>query len=1105
MPTDLAAVQGSVVTVPISIDHLFDSNGHQGLSAFDLELTFDPNVFTVTPTDVSQGSLLTNPPPNGTWHLEPIADTPGAVFLSGDFSSPAEIVTSQTGGVLANINFHINGSASIGNSTIHVVVPPQTGPDGFSSGAFYLFPGLGGVNNLYANLNSADQIDGVVNVVSSAATHFSISAPSSATAGDAFNFTVTALTALNTTATGYSGTVHFTSSDGNPSLPSDVTLVNGIGTFSATLTTASSQTITATDQADNSITGASNSIAVNAAAATHFAMSAPSSATAGTAFNFTVTAQDQFKNTDTSYGGIVHYTSSDGNASLPADSTLTNGTGTFSATLTTAGSQTITSTDTVNSSITGTSNAISVSSAAATHFAVSAPSSVTEGGAFNFTVTAQDQFNNTATGYGGTVHYTSSDTTAFLPVNSTLTNGTGTFSAALNEESSQTITATDTVMSGVTGISNTTTVADASLGAGALTPPNASAGAGFSNVTIFHFTDADPNGTASDFSAKVTLGDGNTVTLTSTPSTNGQIVANAGGFDVQLSYMYNTVFSGQTFAVNVTDVGGQTTGKSINNFSIGFVDNFTVNGPLSPLWTVQAGNFLVNSGLAGGTATSTTSPPAPNVATVNNFTAVNTIVQADMNLTGPQQYAGLVSRYSGPGDTNMYWAGLSNYVTGQNLAEIWVYAGGVWSRVSYQSVGSSGGTLRLETAGTSLKLFLNNNLVGYTNDVAQTGGTVGMRSSHGATLAHFSANVLSLTNNSLQFNDNFAFNPNEQLSNNWLNQQGNFHVDSFQAGPGLGFIGVATGLGSLDVATVNGINSANVFVQTDANVSAGQYGGLVARYGGPLDNNMDWAGLVNMGTLQAQIWQNVNGTWTELFAQNVSSGNGTLRFEAVGTSLKLFQNNNLVAYANDKVLTGGTLGIRSSAGAAFGSFNADVLTLSSPGLPFSDSLNANPTNQQLSGSWLNQAGNFREAGVVATALGGADVATVNGVSVLNSTLQASVTVNVGQVAGLVSRYSGPGDSNMYWACVEGIGSNQAVAMIFVNKNGTWQQLPTFATVSFTAGTGTLKLVTFGNSLTLYVNGVSTLSVLDSSLLSAGTVGIRATQGAIIDNFSATSP
>jgi hypothetical protein len=167
-----------------------------------------------------------------------------------------------------------------------------------------------------------------------------------------------------------------------------------------------------------------------------------------------VTALDQFNNPATGYNATVHFTSTDGQATLPANSALTNGTGTFSATLKTAGNQTITATDTVTSSITGTSGNVLVNGATATHFSVSLPASPIAGSAFSFTVTALDQFNNTATGYAGAVHFTSSDPQAVLPANSTLTNGTGTFSATLKTAGSQTITATDTVTPAITGTSN---------------------------------------------------------------------------------------------------------------------------------------------------------------------------------------------------------------------------------------------------------------------------------------------------------------------------------------------------------------------------------------------------------------------------------------------------------------------------------------------------------------------------------------------------------------------------------------------------------------------------------------------------------------------------
>jgi len=97
--------------------------------------------------------------------------------------------------------------------------------------------------------------------LSPAATHFQVVAPSIVATFQTFNFTVRALDQSNNTATGYTGTIHFTStSQGN--LPANSTLINGFGTFSATLNTLGNQTITATDTLNASITGTSNTILV---------------------------------------------------------------------------------------------------------------------------------------------------------------------------------------------------------------------------------------------------------------------------------------------------------------------------------------------------------------------------------------------------------------------------------------------------------------------------------------------------------------------------------------------------------------------------------------------------------------------------------------------------------------------------------------------------------------------------------------------------------------------------------------------------------------------------------------------------------------------------
>jgi uncharacterized repeat protein (TIGR01451 family) len=145
-------------------------------------------------------------------------------------------------------------------------------------------------------------------------------------------------------------------------------LANGASTqisYHVTPTVAGSLTNTATVAGSSTDPNMGNNSAsvtttIGAAAATHFSVTAPGTATAGTAFSVTVTALDASNAVVTGYTGTVHFTSSDGAAVLPANSTLTNGVGTFSVTLKTAGAQTIAATDTVTASITGVSGTITV-------------------------------------------------------------------------------------------------------------------------------------------------------------------------------------------------------------------------------------------------------------------------------------------------------------------------------------------------------------------------------------------------------------------------------------------------------------------------------------------------------------------------------------------------------------------------------------------------------------------------------------------------------------------------------------------------------------------------------------------------------------------------
>jgi Galactose oxidase, central domain/Kelch motif len=94
--------------------------------------------------------------------------------------------------------------------------------------------------------------------------------------------------------------------------------------------------------------------------ATHFTVTAPATVSVSIFFGVTVLALDASNNTVADYSGTVHLTSSDPQAVLSGDSTLTNGTGYFSESLTSLGGQTITATDILTATITGTSNSIEV-------------------------------------------------------------------------------------------------------------------------------------------------------------------------------------------------------------------------------------------------------------------------------------------------------------------------------------------------------------------------------------------------------------------------------------------------------------------------------------------------------------------------------------------------------------------------------------------------------------------------------------------------------------------------------------------------------------------------------------------------------------------------
>ncbi len=228
-------------------------------------------------------------------------------------------------------------SGTFSNSTNAITVP--TNASGMASaGSFTANLALGGYNVAATASGLATVNFSMTNTIG-AATHFTVSGPSSATAGTSFTVIVTALEAGNNTATGYTGTVHFTSTDGAATLPANSTLTNGTGAFSATLATAGNQTVTATDTVTSSITGTSNAIMVTQVSQTISFGTLANQVYGAAAFTISATA---------SSGLIVSFTSTTTSVCAVSISTLSAKVSSATVTLAAAGQCTIQATQSGN-------------------------------------------------------------------------------------------------------------------------------------------------------------------------------------------------------------------------------------------------------------------------------------------------------------------------------------------------------------------------------------------------------------------------------------------------------------------------------------------------------------------------------------------------------------------------------------------------------------------------------------------------------------------------------------------------------------------------------------------------------------------------------------
>jgi hypothetical protein len=239
----------------------------------------------------------------------------------GQLGAPTDLATTVNG---TTIHLSWSGSAPPGSGSLGYIVDRFSGTDGYAtsspaggtctSSLSQLLPGtVGGCDD--SGLAPGDYEYRVTTIfrtwtASSTLTspsevfrldHFEIVIPNSTTAGAAVTLTVTAEDAAGQTIPSFVGTVHFTSTDPNATLPSDYTYQGADGgshsfASSAVLRRAGIQAISVRDTQQTTISGTIN-IAVTAADLDHFIVAAPPNAQAGiTLSGVNVSAQDPFGN-----------------------------------------------------------------------------------------------------------------------------------------------------------------------------------------------------------------------------------------------------------------------------------------------------------------------------------------------------------------------------------------------------------------------------------------------------------------------------------------------------------------------------------------------------------------------------------------------------------------------------------------------------------------------------------------------------------------------------------------------------------------------------------------------------------------------------------------
>ncbi len=410
LPSDYEFVVGDAGVRLFTDAVVFNTEGVQTITARD---SVDSSLFGVS-DDIS----VAEPPMPTSLLIEGVTNP----ILKGNSSNFTVTVLDQFGdlypGYTGEIEFSSNDSSAVFTPATYTFVPGDSGVAPFTYGVVF---NTGGVHDLTAVDTSdpsiSDSLLGIVVLQLKLVVSYD---PVDVIANEtAVDVTVEVFDQYDDPFIEYIGTVELTSTDGliyMPELSHEFDLADeGVYTFSdIVMGMPGTQTITATDANDATITGSVDVDVSEEAVASSFRLTdLPPTCRVGTPYDLTVTVLDQYDRVYPDYLGTVDFdTNRSGEVTLPSSyEFLVADAGVHQfvdgVTFTAVNTFSIYCTDSIDSSITGSVDDIYATDVdiVISKFTVEGITDMWNGNTSDVTVTAYDQFDNVFTIYEGTIHF----------------------------------------------------------------------------------------------------------------------------------------------------------------------------------------------------------------------------------------------------------------------------------------------------------------------------------------------------------------------------------------------------------------------------------------------------------------------------------------------------------------------------------------------------------------------------------------------------------------------------------------------------------------------------------------------------------------------------